>query len=205
MQKYLNYIVFGGAHLYKFVKTTCVLVELFKKYKSVLRFILIFLGSYFILSMLYNAYLHFFQSETYYPDYITNLVAVQSESLIRSLGYTTKLVAHKSELSMKLFVNNVFLVRVVEGCNAVSIIILFGSFIISFFGNLKVTLLYILAGSVIIYAMNIIRIALLTIGVFEYPEYADFLHSIIFPLVIYGTVFILWLIWVRIYSNFRIS
>lgn len=102
---------------------------------------------------------------------------------------------------MKLFVNNIYLARIVEGCNAISIIILFSAFILAFFGRWKLTLLYIFVGSVIIYAMNILRIAMLSIGIYELPQYAHFFHGILFPLVIYGTVFLLWLIWVRIYSN----
>jgi exosortase family protein XrtF len=160
-----------------------------------------FLGSYLVFTLLYNLYLEFFRSPVYYPDYFTHLVAKQSEALISSFGYNAQILPHQSELSMKLIVNDAYLARIVEGCNAISIIILFASFVLSFFGQLKLTLLYLLAGAVIIYAMNIIRIAILAIGIYEYPEYTDFLHSIIFPLIIYGTVFILWLIWVRIYSR----
>jgi len=177
------------------------LLKLFVKYKSVLRFIFMFLGSYLVFTLLYNLYLEFFRSPVYYPDYFTHLVAKQSEALISSFGYNAQILPHQSELSMKLIVNDAYLARIVEGCNAISIIILFASFVLSFFGKLKLTLLYLLAGGVIIYAMNIIRIAILAIGIYEYPEYTDFLHSIIFPLIIYGTVFILWLIWVRIYSR----
>lgn len=160
-----------------------------------------FLGSYLVFTLLYNLYLELFRSPVYYPDYFTHLVAKQSEALISSFGYNAQILPHQSELSMKLIVNDAYLARIVEGCNAISIIILFASFVLSFFGKLKLTLLYLLAGAVIIYAMNIIRIAILAIGIYEYPEYTDFLHSIVFPLIIYGTVFILWLIWVRIYSR----
>jgi len=177
------------------------LLQLFKKYKSVLRFILIFLGSYFIFSILYNGYLEFFQSQKYYPDFFTHLVAVQSETIIESLGYSAKIIPHQQELSMKLFINDVFLARVVEGCNAISIIILFASFVLSFFAKIKTTLLFIFAGTVIIYAMNIFRIAILAIGIYKYPQHSEFLHSIVFPLIIYGTVFLLWIIWVRIFSK----
>jgi exosortase family protein XrtF len=128
-------------------------------------------------------------------------VAKQSEILISSFGYNAQILPHQSELSMKLIVNEVYLARIVEGCNAVSIIILFIAFVLSFFGRLKLTLLYLLAGSVIIYAMNIIRIGILAVGIYEYPQHTEFLHSIIFPLIIYGTVFLLWVIWVRIYSQ----
>jgi exosortase family protein XrtF len=128
-------------------------------------------------------------------------VAKQSEILISSFGYNAQILPHQSELSMKLIVNEVYLARIVEGCNAVSIIILFIAFVLSFFGRLKLTLLYLLAGSVIIYTMNIIRIGILAVGIYEYPQHTEFLHSIIFPLIIYGTVFLLWVIWVRIYSQ----
>lgn len=187
--------------LYRFVKTEFPLLQLFKKYKSVLRFILIFLGSYFIFSILYNGYLEFFQSQKYYPDFFTHLVAVQSEAIIETFGYTTRIIPHEQELSMKLYIDDFFLARIVEGCNAISIIILFTSFVLSFFAKIKTTFLFILAGIVIIYVMNIVRIAILAIGIYEYPQHADFLHSIVFPLIIYGTVFLLWIIWVRIYSK----
>ncbi|KRG28017.1 exosortase family protein XrtF [Salegentibacter mishustinae] len=177
------------------------MLKLFVKYKSVLRFIFMFLGSYLVFTLLYNLYLEFFRSPVYYPDYFTHLVAKQSEALISGFGYNAQILPHQSELSMKLIVNDAYLARIVEGCNAISIVILFASFVLSFFGKLKLTMLYLLAGAVIVYAMNIIRIAILAIGIYEYPEYTDFLHSIIFPLIIYGTVFILWLIWVRIYSR----
>jgi len=177
------------------------LLQLFNKYKSVLRFILIFLGSYFILTLFYNIYLEMSGSDQYYPDFFTYLVAVQSEAVIETLGYSSRIAPHQQEASMKLFVNDYFLVRVVEGCNSISIIILFAAFVLSFFAKWKTTLLYIFAGAVIIYVMNIVRIAILSIGVYEYPQYTEFLHSIIFPLIIYGTVFILWIIWVRIFSK----
>lgn len=177
------------------------MIELFKKYSSVIRFIVIFLGSYFIFSLFYNIYLELSNSAVYYPDFFTYLVSVQSKAVIEFMGYTSFITPHDAEASMKLFINDYFLVRVVEGCNSVSIIILFISFILAFFASLKLTLIYILAGSVIIYVMNIVRIAILTIGIYEYPQHAELLHSIIFPLIIYGTVFLLWLLWVRIFSR----
>jgi len=102
---------------------------------------------------------------------------------------------------MKLYVNNEFLARIVEGCNAASIIILFISFIIAFAEKFKKTALFLLAGGVLIYVVNIIRIAILTIMYYEYPQYQEILHSVVFPAIIYGMVFILWMIWVRMLSK----
>lgn len=177
------------------------MLQLFTKYKPVLFFILTFLGSYFIFSLIYNIYLDFSGSSKYFPDFFTHLVAVQSQAVIESLGYPAHLVPHRGEDSVMVFINDLLLARIVEGCNSISVIILFTSFVLSFFSDVKSTLFFIIAGSVIIYVMNIVRIAFLTIGIFEYPGYAEFMHSILFPLVIYGTVFLLWIFWVRIFSK----
>lgn len=187
--------------MYKFVKTGLTLLQLFKKYKFVLRFILTFLGSYFLLSIFYNTYLELSTSRVYYPDFFTHLVALQSESVLEAIGYSSKVFPNPGEPSMNLFVNELLLVRIVEGCNSISIIILFTSFVLAFVSKLKKTLLFIFAGSVIIYVMNVVRIAILAIGIFKYPQHTEFLHEIFFPLVIYGTVFLLWVIWVRLFSK----
>ncbi|GGG36634.1 exosortase family protein XrtF [Dokdonia pacifica] len=177
------------------------LFKLIIKYKSVLRFILTFIGSYFVLVLLYNLYLTYGASKIYYPDIITHTVAKQSESIINSLGYDMKVVPSKVEPAMNLTINNKVLARVIEGCNAVSVMLLFTSFMLAFFDGWKRTLLFILGGIALIYAMNVTRIALLTVGIYEYPEYTELLHGTIFPAVIYGTVFLLWLGWIRSYKK----
>ena len=133
----------------------------------------------------------------YYPDFITNLVAKQSSELISSFGYEAEVMPHDTETSMKLYINQTYLARIVEGCNAVSIIILFIAFIISFSEKLKITVLFLVAGGTLIYAVNILRIAILAIAIYKYPEYTDTLHGVVFPAIIYGMVFLLWMIWVR--------
>lgn len=171
------------------------------KYNSVVKFILTFLTVYVVLTMSYKLYLDFSDGSKYYPDYLTNLVAKQSESLIRALGYDAVIVPHPNEPSMKLLVNSKFVARVVEGCNSISVIILFISFILAFAGKFKTTVIYILAGSVLIYVVNLIRIAILSIGLYNYPWREDVLHTVIFPMVIYGLVFLLWMFWVNRFSK----
>jgi len=179
------------------------LKKLFKKYKSVIKFILTFLLVYAVLSFSYKFYLDFSEDSKYYPDYITNLTAKQSQLVISSIGYDSSVVPHEAERSMKLIVNNKFVARVVEGCNSISVIILFISFIIAFAGTWKRTLFYILAGSVLIYSVNLIRIAILSIGLYHYPWRREILHTIIFPMIIYGIVFILWMVWVRRFTKLK--
>lgn len=175
--------------------------QLFIKYKAVLQFLFTFLGSYLFFALLYHLYLENANSAIYYPDFMTHLVALQSEAVISSFGYLTQLAPTPHFPAMDIYINGSLVSRIIEGCNSVSIIILFVAFMLAFFGKLKPTLVFIFSGIVIIYVMNIARIALLSIGIYELPQHAHFLHKIIFPLVIYGTVFILWLIWIGIYNK----
>lgn len=172
--------------------------ELFKKYTTVIRFVVLFLGTYLILSFFYAIYLKLFSNETYYPDFITNLVAKQSASLLQDFGVSCFLTPDHLEKGMLLTIENKYSVGIVEGCNSVSVIILFFSFIIAFAENFKKTLLFLFAGAVLIYIVNIIRIAILVDALYKYPKYEDVLHSVVFPGIIYSLVFVLWMIWVRV-------
>ena len=172
------------------------MLKLIGKYKSVLVFILTFLGSYFLLSLLYGFYLKVDESTVFYPDFITHQVALQSAAVVDFLGYNTQIARYPGENTVKLIVNGRFLVRVVEGCNGMSIIILFCAFVLSFFNGWARTLFFILVGGLAIYIMNVLRIAALALAVYEYPAYTNFMHEIAFPVVIYGFVFLLWVFWV---------
>lgn len=182
------------------------LAELISKNKAVIKFLLIFFGTYIALALIYKLYLYVsVPSELYYPDFITHIVALQSEELIRFFGYNSfifpaNLYSDDAPHSMRIWIENKGIVQIVEGCNAISVIILYLSFILAFYSGLKKTLIYILAGSVIIYILNIIRIALLAIGIYHYPEYTEFMHGTLFPVFIYGVVFLLWIFWIRNYD-----
>lgn len=179
------------------------MTELFKKYKSVIRFILTFLSVYIVLSVGYKFYLDFSDGSKYYPDYLTNMVAKQSQDLLETVGYQTNIQPHANEPSMKLIIRDKFVARVVEGCNSVSVLILFVSFIIAFAGKFRTTFFYILAGTTLIYVVNLIRIVILSIGLYHYPWRREILHTVIFPVIIYGMVFVLWMFWVNRFSNLK--
>ena len=160
-----------------------------------------FLVVYVVLSVFYKLYLQYSDGSKFYPDYVTNLVAIQSQELLQSFGYQTQVFPHPDEPSMKLILNGEYLGRIIEGCNSISVIILFVSFIAAFSGKLKTTFFYILSGSVLIYIVNLLRIVVLTVGLYHYPEYGDVLHTLIFPAIIYGMVFLLWIFWVNRFSK----
>lgn len=158
---------------------------------------LLFLGTYILLSFLYGGYLQLSKSGNDHTDYVTRLVAEQSETLINWMGYASIVFPDPDYPGMQLFINNKMVGQIIEGCNSVSIIILFIAFIVAFSQNWKKTMLFLIIGAVLIYAVNLIRIALLAIALYQLPRYQEILHTVIFPGIIYGMVFLLWVIWVR--------
>ncbi|MDX1463839.1 MAG: exosortase family protein XrtF [Marinirhabdus sp.] len=171
--------------------------ELFRKYKGVVVFLLLFSGTYLVLSLVYAGYLNWSDNGNLEADFVTNLVAQQSTVVLESFGYLAHIEPNPSQPSMQLFVEGRFLARIVEGCNAISVIILFIAFVVAFSETFKKTVLFILAGTALIYAVNILRIAILSISLYHYPKYEHVLHGVVFPGLLYGMVFLLWFVWVR--------
>ena len=48
--------------------------------------------------------------------------------------------------------------------------------------------------------MNILRIAGLNVLIMEAPQYTKIGHDYFFPAIIYGTVVILWIVWIKFYA-----
>lgn len=176
-----------------------------KKRKIIVKFLLKFFITYFLLLGIYSIYLKQTQqkSDIFSCDPITKSVAYQTYKLGKFLGYNTYTGQNDSELSMKFFVGDVYASNIVEGCNSISILILFITFIIAFSGKLKATIIFGVIGSLIIYIVNLFRILILSLLMYKYPEYQYILHNILFPGIIYGTTFILWIIWVNKFSNLK--
>lgn len=156
---------------------------------------------YGALSFGYLFYLKASKGGAYYPDYITNLVANQAEVLLNGIGYKAEVQPHPDEPSMKVIVEGKYVARIIEGCNGISVIILFVSFIVAFSGRFKETFVFVLSGSVLIYTVNLVRIVIIAIGLFHYPWRREMLHTVIFPAIIYGMVFLLWMFWVKRFAT----
>ena len=170
------------------------------QYKPFLLFLGKFIVSYLILTFIYQTYLNQFDSKNAEVDSFTQLVANQSETVLSWFDSQSYTMPHLTEPSVKLFYKAKYISRIIEGCNALSVIILFISFVIAFTGKFKKTILFILFGTILIHILNIGRIALLCVALYNFPQYEHLLHGVIFPLVIYGVVFLLWVIWVNKFS-----
>jgi exosortase family protein XrtF len=153
-----------------------------------------------VLTIIYQYYLNQFDIKNNEVDGFTKLVSTQVEQLLLFFNGDAHIELHPLQPCYKFFYNGKYVSRIIEGCNALSVIILFISFVIAFSGKLKNTIYFIISGSIIIHVLNITRIALLMVAFYNFPEANFILHDILFPLVIYGAVFILWIIWVNKFS-----
>jgi exosortase family protein XrtF len=170
------------------------------QFKPFLLFISTFFAAYIVLTLFYKLYLNSFELNE--VDGITNIVGRNVEQLMHLFNCDVEI--HKSSIYswLEVWYNKDYGVRIVEGCNAVSVIILFISFVLAFSGKFRTTLLFILFGILFIYILNVARIAILIVLLFYFPEHDHFLHGTLFPLIIYGSVFLLWIIWVNKFSKY---
>jgi len=176
------------------------LKKYFIQYKAFLVFIGTFFTAYILLTLLYRQYLNSFENNA--VDGLTNFVGEQVFQLINLFNSDISIFKNAFDPCLEAWYNQKYVVRIVEGCNAVSVIILFVSFVVAFSGKFKTTLVFILFGIFLIHVLNIIRIASLSVLLFHFPEQEHILHGVLFPLIIYGLVFILWIIWVTKFSKY---
>lgn len=173
--------------------------------KTVVLFLFKFFGVYILLFLFYSFYLNKNQQTDggFSCAPITQRVAEQTNYLLNVFGYNTKIEQHDQEVSIKLFFNDKIVARIIEGCNSISVIILFISFIVAFSSTFKDTALYVLFGSLMIYFTNIARIGVIAVALYKYPHNEKVLHDVFFPSVIYGMTFLLWVFWVRTFSKLK--
>jgi len=167
------------------------------KNKPVIKFLAIFSLSYTFLSILY----YLFLNNTSSPDFFTKSVSSQIINILNLIGYQTSSLTNSTNDFINLFVRGKNIAGISEGCNAISIIILFIAFILSFTKKISTTVAFVIFGVITIHIMNITRIVTLVICLFHYPEYSEPLHNYVFPAMIYGVVFILWMIWVNSFQK----
>jgi exosortase family protein XrtF len=87
--------------------------------------------------------------------------------------------------------------RVGNDCNALVLFALFSGFIIAYPGNWRTKLWYIPVGILIIFAINIIRMALLTLNFLHFRSSFAFNHHVTFTYTVYAFIFLLWMVWVN--------
>jgi exosortase family protein XrtF len=177
-----------------------------KKYFIIYKQFLLFLGkfllTYLLLTLVYKSYLSQYDVQQFEVDGFTQIVANQTRDVMAFFNCDVSITSNIKEAAVNISYNQRSMARIIEGCNGLSVIILFISFVIAFSGKLKVTILFILGGGLIIHILNVSRIALLCVLMYYFPKQQHLLHGVLFPLLIYGVVFFLWIIWINKFSKY---
>lgn len=177
------------------------MMNLFKIYRPVWQFLLVFFGTYGVFSGLYFYYLDYWSLHGQEVDPITNIVGQQVQWTLQFLGFNGRVTPWAATEDLVISIMNQPVARLVEGCNAVSVMILFVAFVIGIPQKISRSLWFILFGCIALYGINILRIVLISIGIYARPSWTAILHDLVFPGIIYGTVLLLWIIWIWQYKS----
>ena len=82
-------------------------------------------------------------------------------------------------------------------CDGLVLYALFGGFVLAFPGPWQRKLWFIPAGIVLIWSLNVLRVAALAINQYYSHQTVDFNHHYTFTFVVYSFIFGLWMLWAR--------
>lgn len=121
-------------------------------------------------------------------------IASASMLLLRATGFAASILP---EAPHQLLIRNMPAVYVGPACNGLVMYALFAGFVVAYPGPWLRKLWYIPTGIVIIWLLNVLRVAALAINVHYAYSSVDFNHHYTFNLIVYSCIFGLWLLWVR--------
>jgi exosortase family protein XrtF len=168
-----------------------------KEFQPTLLFLGKFLGVFIGLSALYGWMLtQYDNQDPPVPDPFSVVVTQHTVDVLNIVGSNWSHQIQTGAPFIDILKNGQAKVSVFEGCNGVNIAILFLSFIVAFGGPAKKMAWFIPAGLVFIHLANIFRIAVLAVIAGTHERAFYFFHKFGFTGVIYGAIFLLWVIWV---------
>jgi len=161
-------------------------------YRFVILFSLLFIAWY----LFYDLWLH---PEGIMDEKIIDTTILFSSSILEWIGYDIYTHGTRQigiEGTSGLFIG--------DNCNAITLMALFSGFIIAFPGKIKNKIWFIPSGCLVLFFANVMRIcALAIIEVYSYT-WMQFNHTYTFTIIIYGLIFLLWMLWVKKFSGFQL-
>jgi|1048.fasta_scaffold00872_7 exosortase family protein XrtF len=93
------------------------------------------------------------------------------------------------------------LLNIADDCNGLELFILYIGFILSMPASIKRKLIYLIGGVFIIHLVNLLRCVGLSALLMHWDRYFDLAHHYIFKIMVYSTIFVLW---VRFSNNLSV-
>lgn len=157
-----------------------------------------FIAFYIVCNLLYGWWIESYTPE---PDPATVEVTQHSAFLLNLVGYDVKTILHHSKPAQRILLEERPVLSVFEGCNGINVWIIFVAFVIAFSKLTKKTALFILAGSGVIYIINLARIIFLFFISLSYPDAVYFFHKYFFTAGIFLVVFAMWYYWIKVHAR----
>src|ERR1044071_4959788 len=164
--------------------------------KRIVRFLGIFLGLYAAWMMLYHWVIH---PWGWLDTLVINDSSLWSLWVLDKIGFATFQSNHETIRTIGIAGTHGLWIG--DPCNGLTLFALFSLFIVAYPGNWKGKMWYIPVGITLIHTMNILRITALCIITKTSPDSLDFNHTYLFQVLMYGFIFLLWFIWIRISSS----
>lgn len=161
------------------------------------RFLILLLGFYIGWYLVYNLWLH--PAETI-DLFVIDITIKASRWLLELFGYTVF-----TGVERVIGVDGTGGLWVGDNCNGMALFALFTGFILAYPGNWKKKLVFIPLGIISIELLNILRIICLAILDTHSRDWTEFNHTYTFTIIIYGFIFLLWMLWTNKVSDKNLS
>jgi len=151
---------------------------------------------------LYLFYQFVIRRYTWYDQRFIGSIINAADALLRTMGYSTYKVLTDRDIQV-FGIDGSNGVWVGSNCNAITLFSLFAVFIIAYPGSQRHKWWFIPLGMLAIHLLNIVRVAALAIIARNTPLSLDFNHTYTFTFLVYGFIFMLWMIWVNRFAKIR--
>jgi exosortase family protein XrtF len=177
----------------------------YAEFKPALRFVMIFVATYFVGNILYGIYVEVSKPSAdpmtiWVTKQVAAIISLSNDSAVAVESGTEPIV----ELKRSSHGESDTVLRVFEGCNGLNVMIVFASFVIAFGGNTKPIVLFLAGGFLLLHMANLLRIMLLYYTALNRPMFFYYFHKYFFTAVLYLVVFGLWIVWTRLTSKPRV-
>jgi exosortase family protein XrtF len=174
------------------------MLSFLKQFKPAIFFLLKFLIFYSLSNFLYGIFIIYHHPAV---DPITKGLVAHFTRLTSLFLDHLYFIPYTEKPYVGLLVNNRQMLLVFEGCNGVNVWLVFLSFLLAY-GPLNKRMFYFcMVGTLLIYLLSLLRLAVLLMIVVYLPHYVFIFHKYILTIVLYGCVFGMWYLWIRKFSS----
>jgi len=145
-------------------------------------------------------YEFFIIPKTLVDEKVISSILFFSEKILNLFNHVTYVSTDDINIQM-IGIDGAHPVWIGRPCNGISVMAIFSIFIAAFPGKFINKFWFIPIGVAFIHFINILRVCALAAIAFYFPDYLNFNHNYTFTLLVYSVVFLMWILWVKKFTN----